>query len=127
MANHEDTIDHEERRRLESRMARLEQSIAGIDKRLALAEKDISQIVLTMQSRYEALNGGQVAILAKLEKFTSETTHEWKRELDGLDNRTTALEAIKDRLEGAYVFVRLIGVVGLIGGVISIIRLLKGP
>ena len=61
--------------------------------------------VLTVNSRYRAQEGGQ----------------------QELEHRVDALESLRDRALGAYALVVVLGVGGIVGGIVALVKIIKGP
>lgn len=98
--------DADDRRAIERRWQdRIESRLGVAEERLGRTEVKLDMLVLTVNSRHEALEGGQKELAQKVD----------------------ALEAVKDRLLGAYALVMFLGVSGLVGMVIAIVKLAKAP
>lgn len=108
-------------------MARMERELTAVDKRVSLTERDVAQIKSAIDSRYEALQRGQIEMLRRLDTFIAPATLlDWREDMQRLESRTEALETIKNQLDGAYVFIRFLGAMGLAGGIVSLIKLIHG-
>lgn len=102
-AHHDDSDD---RRAIERRWQdRMEGRVGTVEERLGRTQEKLDMLVLTVNSRHDALEGGQKELAGKVD----------------------ALEAVKDRLLGAYALVMFLGVSGLVGMVIAIVKLAKVP
>ena len=116
--------DFDERRGLLGRLSRLETAHIALDKRVSLNERDLANLKSTIDSRYDALHGGQSVILERMERFIpSQTLKEWRDEQLELEQRTKGLESTWDRVRGAYI---ILSALGIIGGMLTLVRLLKG-
>lgn len=123
-----DDREYTDRRSIDSRLGRAETAIIALDKRLSLAERDVSQLVLTVQSRYEALNGGITALLARMERLVpSESIHNWRAEMMEMGDRTASLEKTRDQMDGALALIKFFGVANIIAWAVVIIKLFVKP
>lgn len=92
------TLD-EERRAGERRFVN-----SRVEFRIELLETRVQALISTMDSRHKALDRGQDLIL----------------------DRLRTLEDIKSKAEGAVWLARLLGITGVIGGIVAIVRMVKG-
>jgi len=102
---HEDAVPDLERRGLERRTEMLERQTNQLTSRVIVLEVKVDAVITQMKSNFDALHNGQEMIAAKLNHVLS----------------------LKELVIGGGIFAATIGVTGIIGGVIAIIKMLKGP
>lgn len=79
--------------------------VGSLEERAAEMKTRVDMLVLTVNSRHDALEGGQRELAQKVD----------------------ALESIKDRLLGAYALVMFLGVSGIVAMIVAIVKLAKVP
>lgn len=97
-----------EERGLERRVFELERNMTHILQTTAITEAVVTGLKSTIDSRFASFDRGIDLILERLKAG---------------DSRIENLEAIKNQALGAIIFVKVLGITGIIGGVISIVRL----
>ena len=84
----------------------LESRVSALEIRVVILETKVTALISTMNSRFDALDAGYKLIVEKLER----------------------LNAVRERMIGAFVLVSLIGVTGVVAWVLAVARVLKvGP
>lgn len=116
----------EERRGLERRVYELEQKMAHVVTSVAVTESKVDGLVAIMEERHEALTKGQDLILNRLTPLAQLPAEMLGLREQKLDERVTSIEALRNRAYGALFTVQLLGITGIIGGIIAIVRLVKG-
>ncbi len=96
--------DVEERRSVERRVFELEQKMSQLLMTSALTDERVKGLGTTLLSRHSAFEKGQDLILERLK----------------------SLEEVKDKADGALFLIRILGWTGIIGGIVAIIRTIKG-
>lgn len=91
----------EDRRKIEA----LEARVSQYEMKHVLLQQRVDMLVMTVNSRYDALEHGQQNIVKDLAE----------------------LHTYKERILGAFGLIVLLSVTGIIGGVIAIIKAIKGP
>lgn len=109
----------EERRGMERRVFALEQQMVKITTTVAVTETLVTGLISTMESRHKAFERGQDLILEKLKPLDL-------MQGQSLHSRIETLERVKEKAAGALLLVQLLGIMGIIGGVIAIVRMIKG-
>lgn len=104
MSGH-DPVPFEDRRGLDRRVEMLERDMRLLDSRTAVIEALMKGLVSTMESRHKAFERGQDLILERLGR----------------------LQAVKERMVGAFTLVSILGISGIVGGIIAIVKAVKGP
>lgn len=115
----DDQVIDDEQRGVERRVFELEQKMSRLLTTTAVTETKVDGLITTIESRFKAFDRGQELILDRLKPLTVIIEQH-------LDSRLGTLEAVKNKATGALLMVQILGVTGIIGGVIAIIRTLKG-
>ena len=99
--------EHAERREYDRRRSdEVEDRVAALEIRVVICETKISAMISTMNSRFDALDAGSKLLLEKLDR----------------------LDAIKERMVGAFVLLSLIGITGVVTWILAVAKILKvGP
>lgn len=123
----DESTEMEERRGFDRRIEMLERQTNKLEMRVTLCETKIDGLVETIKSRFTAMDRGHDLILTRLDALVpaSALSH-WMEDQRALQARTKVLEDAKSQIDGAFFLIKLLGVAGIIGGVIAIIRLIKG-
>ena len=110
--------DHEERRSLERRVFELERQLVKLVTTTAITDVKVDGLISTMDSRMKAFDRGQELILNQLKPLAA-------FDLQKLDRRVEELEEVRLRADGAVLLVKILGVTGITGGLIGIIKMLS--
>jgi len=94
-----------ERRGIASRLGDLERQYSHWETRVTILEVKMDGLITTQKSNFDSLEKGQALVMSRLEYLIS----------------------LKDRVIGGVWLVSLLGVTGIIGGVVAIVKVLKGP
>lgn len=92
----------------------------------AVTDAHLTGLISTMESRHKAFERGQELILEKLKPFEQLRTQMMLLEAQNLDTRIGALESIKNKVTGAIILAQLLGVTGIIGGIVTIVKMIRG-
>lgn len=121
-----DHIDGGERRRVETRVTRLEDRFTSLEVRVALTEQKQQQLQLTVDSRHDAFEGGQQEILHRLDGFIpAATLLDWKHAHDALDARVDLHDAFLNKVAGGFALIVVLSVTGIISGILAIFRMVN--
>ena len=84
----------------------LESRVSQLEIRVVILETKVTALISTMNSRFDALDAGYKLVIEKLDR----------------------LDAIKERMVGAFVLLSLLGVTGIVTWVLALAKILKiGP
>jgi hypothetical protein len=119
-AREDDTEFSAGRRDYDIRLRRLEDLVQALDKIVAVTDVRVQGLMQTLDSRFKAFDHGQSLILAKLNETSPLAV------TSALAGRIKELEDIKAQATGAIWLARLLGITGIIGGVIGIVRMIRG-
>ncbi len=108
------------RRDYDIRLRRLEDLVQTLDKIVAVTDVRVQGLVQTLDSRFKAFDTGQQLILAKLNEASPASV------TNALAQRIGELEQIRLQAKGAIWLATMLGIAGMIGGVIGIVKLIKG-
>lgn len=110
------THDAEQERRQTQRRrdAALEARVAELEVRLAISEERVKALMADMNRRYDAL-------LLTMNSRYGEIDASIKLVFERLDR----LFAVKERIVGAFALASFLGIAGIVGGVITVIRAIQ--
>lgn len=103
--------------------------MAAMDKTVALTEQRVQGLGTTIELQGKSYEKGIQLILEKqsaAERRSEDLQKTSKVDQDGWEERVVDLEKIKERAEGGMWVFRLLALGGITGGVISVVKLLKG-
>ena len=101
-----DEFDGDDRRAYNRRkIDEVERRVSEVERQLGELKLRYEMFILAFNSRYDELKGGQKILHDNVEE----------------------LRSLKDRMMGAFGLIVLLGVTGIIGGIIAIVKAIKGP
>lgn len=112
------TGSEDERRGLERRVFDLEKQMSSVALTLGITAARVEGLVSTIDSRHKAFEHGQDLILERMKPLTLLGEQQ-------IDHRLADLEAVKHKAEGALFLIRVLGITGIIGGIVAIIRMMQ--
>jgi len=122
----DDHMALEERRGLERRVEMLERDMRELVSKAAVLDALIQGLISTMDSRHKAFERGQDLILERLGRFVSpDIIHAKHQELMAIEARVTLIEAAKSKFAGALWFA--LTIIGMAGGIVTLVKAIKGP
>lgn len=101
MATYDEHEDPRDRRQTRS----VEERIADLEIRVSVAEEWRRRIESTMNSRFDALDVGLKLVAERIDR----------------------LFAVKERLIGAFALLAFLGIGGIVGGILTIVRAFQPP
>ena len=93
-----------ERRSVESRLQRVEAMSSEHGTRISLVEQKQEHLRMAMDSRTDALEGGQRELLKKIEPLID----------------------LSRQVQGGFTLIKLMGLVGFLGGIVALVKLIRG-
>lgn len=109
--------DPEERRGIDRRVFELEQRMQRLLTLTEVNESKINGIISTMDSRHKAFERGQELILERLGPLRILAEQD-------LNARIVNIEAAKNKAAGAMLMIQVLGITGVIGGIVAIVKLI---
>lgn len=116
---------HDEEFNLERRVFELEKTVSRLDITSAVIAAKVEGLVETIKSRFLAFDRGIELILERLKKIDNIEVVILEKQVP-LENRLLNLERIRDKATGALILMRLLGITGIIGGIVAIVRMVRG-
>ena len=113
----------EDQRGYERRLYALEQRFADMHTTVEVTKTQVAGLAETIKSRFTAFDRGIDLILERLTPIGEKIK---VIESANTEGRLTVLEAIKNKAAGAILLVQILGVLGIVGGIIAIIKQVKG-
>ncbi len=120
----------EDRRSLERRVFELEQKMSRLLTVAAVTEAQVAGLIETVKSRFISFDRGIELILErqKTEEARVTTLEVVKSKIETVDelrSKVDMLENLKNKIEGAIMLVQILGVIGIVGGIVAIIKAIK--
>lgn len=110
--------EDEERRGLDRRVFEFERKMEKLLTTLSVTESKVDGLMLAMDSRHKAFERGQDLILDRLKPLAIIVEQ-------NLDARLTDIEVLKNKAEGALLMMQVLGVRGVVGGIVAIVRMIS--
>ncbi len=121
-------ISVEERRGLQRRADELQTQANRLEMRVAILEAKVDGLVTTIKSNYESMEKGYQLIMGRLDQLVPQSTlMDFKASFSRAEQRLNTLETLKNQMVGAFTLIMVLGVSGIIGGILAIVKAVKGP